>query len=66
MISLWITLSPYYTAYAIHNRKEVGKLVAEMKYGKGEVPKLSEEQVADPHGRRNRLYGWSADSGIKG
>ena len=33
--------------YSEHEVKEVGKLVAEMKYGKGKIPKLSEEQVAD-------------------
>ena len=41
----------YIISYTPHTpfttEKEVGKLVAEMKYGKGKVPKLSEEQVAD-------------------
>lgn len=41
----------YIISYTPHTpfttEKEVGKLVSEMKYGKGKVPKLSEEQVAD-------------------
>lgn len=41
----------YIITYTPHTpfttEKEVGKLVAEMKYGKGKVPKLSEEQVAE-------------------
>lgn len=41
----------YIISYTPHTpfttEKEVGKLVAEMKYGKGKIPKLSEEQVAD-------------------
>lgn len=41
----------YIISYTPHTpftaEKEVGKLVAEMKYGKGKVPELSEEQVAD-------------------